>query len=272
MTTVVTRAAKGSRLTWGEVDANFTNLNADKVETINPTSSGTLTHSGDIVLSGSGKRITGDFSNGTIANRVMFQTSIVNGNTGVQAVPNGSGTSSSWSTWSESDTTNASYLALQMFGGSDARLYTDKTGTGTYLPMTFYTGGSERMRIDTGGNVLVTNPAGLGYGTGAGGTVTQATSKSTAVTLNKPTGQITMNNAALAAGTTVLFALSNSLITDNDIITVVGATPAFNYNNYQIYAVQCYSGTAVIAVKNVSAGSLSEAIKINFAIIKGANA
>ena len=52
----------------------------------------------------------------------------------------------------------------------------------------------------------------LGYGTDAGGTVTQATSKSTAVTLNKPCGQITMNNAALAANTSVAFLFNNSLL------------------------------------------------------------
>jgi hypothetical protein len=39
--------------------------------------------------------------------------------------------------------------------------------------------------------------AGVGYGTGAGGAVTQATSKSTGVTLDKVCGEITMNNATL---------------------------------------------------------------------------
>lgn len=33
MSTIVTRAGKGSRLTWAEADANFNNLNNDKVET-----------------------------------------------------------------------------------------------------------------------------------------------------------------------------------------------------------------------------------------------
>jgi len=33
MTTIVTRAGKGSPLSWGEVDNNFTNLNTDKLET-----------------------------------------------------------------------------------------------------------------------------------------------------------------------------------------------------------------------------------------------
>lgn len=39
MTTITTRAGKGSQLSWTEVDGNFTNLNTDKLE----TSGGTLT-------------------------------------------------------------------------------------------------------------------------------------------------------------------------------------------------------------------------------------
>jgi hypothetical protein len=53
--------------------------------------------------------------------------------------------------------------------------------------------------------------AGIGYATGAGGAVTQLTSKSTAPpAINKVCGQITMNNAALAAGAKVSFAVSNT--------------------------------------------------------------
>jgi hypothetical protein len=36
---------------------------------------------------------------------------------------------------------------------TEAQLVSTLAGTGTYLPMTFYTGGSERMRVDTSGNV-----------------------------------------------------------------------------------------------------------------------
>ena len=95
---------------------------------------------------------------------------------------------------------------------AEIRSYVDGTpGTGD-MPgrLSFWTtadgasSATERARIDSSGNVLVTNPAGLGYGTGSGGTVTQATSKSTTVVLNKPTGQITMNGAALASGAVVL--------------------------------------------------------------------
>lgn len=226
-----------------------------------------LSDSGNLTFTGTGNRITGDFSNATIANRVMFQTSTVNGNSQVEIIPNGSGTQSNIVvSSSSSDPANASIGSMLMAGGTEVRLQSGIRGTGTYLPMTFYTGGSERMRIETSGNVLVTNnTGGLGYGTGSGGTVTQATSKSTAVTLNKPTGQITMNNAALGAGAEAFFTFNCSLLSSAD-------TPLFAVNYSGNYTVRVYSvgaGSCGIAVKNISAGSLSEAVTLNFAIIKG---
>jgi len=136
--------------------------------------------------------------------------------------------------------------------------------------LAFEVGATERMRIDSSGNVLVTSAAGLGYGTGSGGTVTQATSKSTSVTLNKPTGQITMNNAALATNTTVYFNFNNSLISTTDSLIVTKNNTGSSNQSYQIFVDLVASGSAIIAVKNTTAGSLSEALLINFAIIKGA--
>jgi hypothetical protein len=133
--------------------------------------------------------------------------------------------------------------------------------------MAVSTGGSERARIDSSGNLLVTNAAGLGYGTGAGGTVTQATNKGTAVTLNKPTGQVTTNNAALASGATVSFSINNSIITatDNIMVVVTGGS------SYTVQPAFVSGGVANIRLTNITGGSLSEAVVINFAVIKGAS-
>ena len=122
------------------------------------------------------------------------------------------------------------------------------------------------LALDTGGNILQIAPAGLGYGTGSGGTVTQATSKSTAVTLNKPTGQITMNNAALAAGNGALFTFNNSLLASTDVLLL---SLTSNVGAYRLSS-EVHNGSAYIYVVNFYSTSLSDALIINFAIIKGA--
>ena len=122
------------------------------------------------------------------------------------------------------------------------------------------------------GSVLVNSPAGLGYGPGAGGTVTQATSKSTAVTLNKPSGQITMNAASLASGVTVEFVFNNSLLQPTDQLQVsLALFPGLVGGNYQVWAITAsWPGVAYIELLNRSGGALAQAVVIDFKIIKGA--
>lgn len=118
-----------------------------------------------------------------------------------------------------------------------------------------------------GGNVTVGGGGTLGYGAGSGGTVTQATSKSTSVTLNKPSGQITMDAAALAAGSVVNFTLNNTSMTATDVLCIHPAMAGGN--DYQAWCAAPGASFAVVAVRNISAGSLSDAVVLNFAVIKG---
>ena len=110
----------------------------------------------------------------------------------------------------------------------------------------------------------------IGYATGAGGTVTQSTNKSTGVTLSKSCGQITMNNASLVADTTVSFVLTNTLIAATDIL-VLNHVSVGTFGAYTLNA-RAGSGSATIDVRNVTAGNLGEAIVIAFAIVKGVTA
>jgi hypothetical protein len=135
------------------------------------------------------------------------------------------------------------------------------------------TNGTERLRVDASGNILNVSTGGLGYGTGSGGTVTQATSKSTAVTLNKTNGQIVMNNAALAATTNVQFSFNNSTVaaTDCFVCNITGVGMA-NGASYRLRALVWAAGLIIFELENVTAGSLSEAVIINFAVIKAVTA
>jgi hypothetical protein len=118
---------------------------------------------------------------------------------------------------------------------------------------------------------LIDQSSGIGYTPGNGGTVTQATSKSTAVTLNKPSGRITLNGSAMSAGVTVSFTLNNTTIAEGDtvLLSLSGAMGTFvSYNIWNYVG----AGYVLIAIKNISGGLLSDAPTINFAVIKGASA
>jgi hypothetical protein len=102
---------------------------------------------GNLTLTGTGNRIRGDFSNTTVANRVMFQTSTANAFTGQTLIPNGTSPTAQFDALNSSS--NPGNAGLASFGvtSTEVRLRAAITGTGTYLPMTFYTGGVERLRI-----------------------------------------------------------------------------------------------------------------------------
>ena len=118
---------------------------------------------------------------------------------------------------------------------------------------------------------LVTTTTGLGFYTGAGGTVTQATSKATPFTLDKMCGQITTAADALGAATIVSSTWTNSLIAATDVVIInhklnassLGTLGAYTFN------VACLAGSATLSIRNNTAGSLSEALALNFVVIKG---
>ena len=130
--------------------------------------------------------------------------------------------------------------------------------------------GSPLTHNEVDANFTNLNTDKAGYITGEGGTVTQGTSKATSVTLSKKCGQITMHDAALAAATTVSFTLTNSTIVATDLLVlnhVSGGTAGAYLLNAQAGA-----GSASINVRNITAGSLGEAIVIGFAVIKAVTA
>jgi len=139
------------------------------------------------------------------------------------------------------------------------------TSTGMVLT-TPAIGAASGTSLSTTGNQVISGTGKQGYATGSGGVVTQITSKATGVTLSKSTGQITLNNAALAASTTVSFTLTNTVIEAGDIL-VMNHISGGTAGSYLLNA-QSAAGSASINVRNISLGSLSEAIVIAFAVIK----
>jgi hypothetical protein len=125
--------------------------------------------------------------------------------------------------------------------------------------------------LTVSGTLRATSPtAGIGYGTGSGGTVTQTTSKSNAVTLNAVSGQITLNTFSLSAATNVSFTLSNSAISTNDLI-ITNIDSGGTLGAYQVWVSAVGTGSASLTVRNVSASTLTESPVIIFALIKGSN-
>lgn len=122
------------------------------------------------------------------------------------------------------------------------------------------------------GSVLSTAPTGggIGYATGAGGAVTQATNRTTGVTLSKLTGQITTNNASLAAEASADFVVTNTTVAAGDVV-VVSIQSGSNGGGTIVSVAAVAAGSFTIRVHNgnVAAGTAETgAIVINFAVIK----
>jgi hypothetical protein len=119
------------------------------------------TMTGDLTFSGTGRRIFADFSNATLSNRLSFQTSTTNSATSVQALPSGTGVNSNFTAMNTSDPNNTSRIQLAI-DNTLAAIFSNQSGSGTNLPLTFWTAGSERARIATGGNVSIGTATDLG--------------------------------------------------------------------------------------------------------------
>lgn len=150
------------------VDAAIVALNNDKLDKAGGTITGNLNVDGSSVLgdaaddtvevkgatwtfSALATRIKGDFSNGTISNRAAFQSSVVNGVTVITILPNGTNVNAAVQPHNSSDPTNASFANLQV-SATEVSLQSSLRGTAPYLPMTFYTGGQERVRLTPNGD------------------------------------------------------------------------------------------------------------------------
>ena len=182
------------------------------------------------------------------------------------AVASGDGLGqNSWFGYDGTQYKNAATISITV----DGTVATDSVPTriGIFTTSVGATSFTERVRID--GHVLAMNSSILGYATTSGGTVTQATSRTTGVTLSKPSGAITLFSTTTTAGQVTTFTVTNTLVIASDTVVVSQK-----------------SGTGIYfaAVTNVAAGSFNisihtpaavigaEAPVFNFAIVRGATA
>jgi hypothetical protein len=106
-----------------------------------------------IILDSSNNLIQGDFDNATVNNRTKFKTTTTDATTNVYAVPNGSATSAGFSVSNAADPTNASKITIATNGSTDTQIISGINGTGSYLPLSFYTNNALAMQVATSGNV-----------------------------------------------------------------------------------------------------------------------
>jgi len=130
------------------------------------------------------------------------------------------------------------------------------------------TNGELYQNISTTANAPNWQYRGSGWKTGAGGAVTQITSRATGVTLSKRVGQITTTADSLAAVTAAVFIVTNTTVaaTDNivvskvsgdaDTIVSVGAVAAGSFS--------------VILFNTHASGADTTATVLNFEVRKGA--
>jgi hypothetical protein len=152
---------------------------------------------------------------------------------------------------------------------------TDTASAAGSMLLNLLVGGAARFQVTKAGAVTAASSirstsasGGVGYATGAGGAETQLTSKSTTVVLNKICGTITMHNATLAHQTPVAFTLTNSAIEATDVVAVCvksGGTAGA----YLVSAGAVAAGSCSITLFNCqTSGNLSEAVVLQFAVIK----
>jgi len=120
---------------------------------------------GNLTFTTTGQKFVGDFTNATISNRTNFITATANSTTGIYALPSGTSTAASWQATNNSDPTNASKVLIATNGTTDVQLVSGINGSGTYLPLAFFNGGSGRFVIGTSGQFGVGPTATVSYGT-----------------------------------------------------------------------------------------------------------
>ena len=126
---------------------------------------GDETLTGNLVFSGNARRILGDFANGTITNRTLFQTATTNSQTILGILPNGTSQISGLTAYNNSTPTSGTSIGF-LTTSTQMRLAVEDAGGG-YLPLVIRNGGNVRAVIETDSSIALCATAGS-YGGGVG--------------------------------------------------------------------------------------------------------
>jgi hypothetical protein len=158
---------------------------------------------------------------------------------------------------------------------------TDTASAAGSMLINLLVGGAARFQVTKAGAVTAassirstSSSAGVGYATGAGGVVTQATSRTTGVALNAICGQITLFAASIAGHEADEFVLTNSAIEAGDVVVVSikSGLAAGTAKYYRVGVTAVAAGSCTISVGNIDNGTIpaagSDTPVLTFAVIK----
>jgi hypothetical protein len=137
-------------------------------------------------------------------------------------------------------------------------------GTAGLITATGNIGGGN---INSAGAVLSSGTSGVGYTTGAGSTVSQASSRTTGVTINAVTGSITLVSAA-GSPTYNTFTVTNNKVAETDVIII---NQKSGTDKYEVFITNVSAGSFAVTFADMNGTTVEQPI-LNFAIIKGATA
>jgi len=173
-------------------------------------------------------------------------------------------------TGAEQTLANAATTEILVGGGASALpVWTTATGTGAPVRATTPSlttpniGAATGTSLTASGVIASTGTAGVGYATGAGGAVTQITSRTTGVTLNKTAGAITLFSAA-GTTTAATFTVTNSTVAATDVIIL---NQKSGTDLYDLMVTAVAAGSFNITFRTTG-GTTTETPVFNFAVIK----
>jgi ribosomal protein S9 len=106
----------------------------------------------------------------------------------------------------------------------------------------------------------------LGYSGDAYATVTQTNNKTTAVTINTPSGEIITANAQMAPSANAVFVVNCSAVSAKDVV-VISVASGGTLGAYNAFIAAVGNGSFTVELKNVTNNAYSEAIRLNYAIL-----